>query len=304
MALLKTLREFLSLPGTSLFDKAYSLQFEFDELRRPQPVSEAGLQIVPNISYQDRPDSDPGLQTLDLYAALLGNDGATARAVVMFLHGGGWRASDKSDPLGVHANVCKALAHRGIVAVNVNYRLAPHSKHPAAAHDAAAAFHWVRQNIAEFGGNPKQIFLCGHSAGGQLAALVTLDPSYLSAVSETTADVCGVIGVSGIYNVAHFAGRNWMAEYLMTRPAFSSEESRKSGSPVNHVAAGAPPFLMLNAEVDERLEEEAEELAPLLRAQGGRAETKILSGTNHFTILSRVGNGDDRLIDEITKFVT
>ncbi len=77
---------------------------------------------------------------------------------------------------------------------------------------------------------------------------------------------------------------------------------RAQASPVNHVRAGVPPFLLLNAEEDEKLEEEAEQLSTLLHNHGVSAETSIISGTNHFTILSRVGNGDDTLIDRMADF--
>ncbi len=77
---------------------------------------------------------------------------------------------------------------------------------------------------------------------------------------------------------------------------------RAQASPVYHVRADAPPFLLLNAQEDEKLEEEADELSSLLRSQGVSAETSIISGTNHFTILSLVGNGDDRLIDRMVEF--
>ena len=108
------------------------------------------------------------------------------------------------------------------------------------------------------------------------------------------------MGICGVYNLTHFAGRNWMAEHLMTRAAFGKDHGRRAqASPVSHVRADAPPFLLLNAEEDEKLEEEAEELSSQLRANGVAAETAIISGTNHFTILSLVGNGDDRLIERM-----
>ncbi|MCA1575328.1 MAG: hypothetical protein LC770_12495 [Acidobacteria bacterium] len=95
-----------------------------------------------------------------------------------------------------------------------------------------------------------------------------------------------------------------MAEHLMTSAAFGNDHGlRAQASPVNHVRADAPPFLLLNAQEDEKLEEEADELSSLLRNKGVSAETSIISGTNHFTILSLVGNGDDTLIDRMAEFV-
>ena len=200
--------------------------------------------------------------------------------------------------------MCKALAARGLVVVNVNYRLAPRAKHPDQARDAAYALRWTRENICEYQGDPEKVFLSGHSACGHLAALIALDTTYLSDLGLATGAVKGVVGICGIYNLAHFAGRNWMAERLMTRAAFGNEQSlRAQASPVDHVHADAPPFLLLNAQEDEKLEEEANELSSLLRTTGASAETSIISATNHFTILSLVGNGDDRLIDRMVEFV-
>ena len=301
---LKTSLEFLRLRGSaSLFDRGYTIQFELDGLRRPASVSETGLKIESGMCYHPQPGNNPSWQSLDVYApdTRQSDDGYP---VVLFMHGGGWRASDKNDPLGVHANVCKALAARGVVVVNVNYRLSPAIRHPEHARDAAYAFRWILENIRAYQGDPESVFLSGHSAGGHLAALITLDSKYLNAVSCAVNSIKGVIGICGVYNINHFAGRNWLAEHLMTRAAFGNDETnRAEASPVNHVREGAPRFLLLNAETDERLEEEAEELATLLREKGGHAETAIIPGTNHFTILSLVGNGNDTLVDRMATFV-
>lgn len=301
---LKTSIEFLRLRGSSsLFDRRYTIQFELDGLRRPTPIDSAGLLIKKDICYHRQPGKNRSLQSLDIYAPELESPNGPY-PVILFMHGGGWRASDKNDPLGVHANVCKALAVRGLVALNVNYRLAPRVKHPEPARDAAHALSWTRDNIREYRGNPQNMFLSGHSAGGHLAALIALDANYLADVGLTVAAIKGVIGICGVYNLAHFAKRNWSAEYLMTRAAFGIDPaSRAEASPVNHVRAEAPPFLLLNAQEDEKLEEEADELASLLCNQRVSAETSIISGTNHFTILSLLGNGDDTLIDRMVQFV-
>ncbi|MFN2510397.1 MAG: alpha/beta hydrolase [Pyrinomonadaceae bacterium] len=299
---LKTSIEFLRLRG-SLFERGYTINFELDGLRPPTQLSSAGLLIKKDICYHPKPDKNQSLQSLDVYAP----ESAPVNGlypVILFMHGGGWRASDKNDPLGVHANVCKALAARGLVALNVNYRLAPRVKHPEPARDAAYAVRWTRQNISEYYGNPERLFISGHSAGGHLGALIALNATYLDGIGLSVAAIKGAVGICGVYNLSHFAGRNWMAEHLMTRAAFGKDHGlRAQASPVHHVRAGAPPFLLLNAQEDEKLEEEADELSTLLHNQGVSAETSIISGTNHFTILSLVGNGNDTLIDRMAEFV-
>jgi len=302
--MLNTLIKSLRLRGTSsLFDRGYAIQFELNGLGGPKPVPDAGLQIKKDVCYPPQPERNRLQQSLDVYAPAVGTV-EKSFPVIIFLHGGGWRASDKNDPLGVHANVCKALAQRGLIAVNLNYRLAPRVKHPGPALDVAHALRWVVENIGNNGGDLNRVFLSGHSAGGHLAALITLDPKYLHAVDLSPEMVNGVVGISGIYDLDHFAGRNWMAEHLMTRAAFGRNQAQRGeASPTSHVRSGAPPFLLVNAEDDEKLEEEADQLAALLRATGSKAEAAIIPGTNHFTILSLIGNGDDTLIDRIVDFI-
>ncbi|HEY0386508.1 MAG TPA: alpha/beta hydrolase [Pyrinomonadaceae bacterium] len=332
--LLSTAYKFMRLRGpTSLFDRAYQVQFELGATGRPAPLSTSGLRVGRDVCYHPQPDDKGRQQSLDIYAPVdspvRSDSGAPVlesergAPVFVFMHGGGWRAADKQDALGVHSNVCTALAGRGLLVVNVNYRLSPRVRHPAHALDVAHALRWVREHIRDYGGDDGNIFVGGHSSGGHLAALVTLDKQYLRAVGANDDPdksafgagdhfdksvggdfIRGVVGISGIYNLEHFAGRNRLALRLMTRPAFGARpEEWRAASPLSHVRAGAPPFLMVNAAEDERLEEEAEELALLLRAAGTSAETAIIPGTNHFTILGFIGTPDDTLTERIASFV-
>ncbi len=195
---LKTSIEFLRLRDSfSLFDSGYTIQFELCGLRRPASISSAGLVIKKNICYHLQSGKNRTLQSLDVYAPQATSLNSRY-PVVLFMHGGGWRASDKNDQLGVHANVCKALAARGLVVVNVNYRLAPRVKHPEPARDAAYAFRWCMENISQYQGDPERVFLSGHSAGGHLAALIALDENYLDDVGLAAAMIKGVVGIAGL----------------------------------------------------------------------------------------------------------
>ena len=94
-----------------------------------------------------------------------------AQGAVAFYHGGGWVAGD----LDTHDALCRALANEGgVVVMAVDYRLAPEHPYPAAADDAYAGFQWLKANAAKYNVDPERIAVCGDSAGGNLAAVVSL----------------------------------------------------------------------------------------------------------------------------------
>ena len=90
--------------------------------------------------------------------------------VVFWIHGGGWQAGDKSS---VQIKP-KVFVDKGFVFVSTNYRLLPSVDIETIFRDIAKSIHRVHDHIAEQGGDPKRLFVMGHSAGAQLAALAPL----------------------------------------------------------------------------------------------------------------------------------
>jgi acetyl esterase len=90
---------------------------------------------------------------------------------LVFFHGGGWVIGN----LDSHDVACRQLAHEGeLIVISVDYRLAPEHKFPAAVDDAIAATKWVADNARRFGLNASRLMVGGDSAGGNLAAVVSL----------------------------------------------------------------------------------------------------------------------------------
>lgn len=93
------------------------------------------------------------------------------KAALVFFHGGGWVLGN----LDAYDHLCHALANTGdCVVVSVDYRLAPEHRFPAAAEDCYAATAWTAQHAGELGIDPQRIAVAGDSAGGNLAAVVSL----------------------------------------------------------------------------------------------------------------------------------
>lgn len=93
------------------------------------------------------------------------------RGILVYYHGGGWVVGD----IPSYDKVCRYLASRsGCVLVAVEYRRAPEHRFPAALDDALAAFDWAQANAAALGGHPSHVGVGGDSAGGTMAAVVSL----------------------------------------------------------------------------------------------------------------------------------
>jgi acetyl esterase/lipase len=178
-----------------------------------------------------------------------------------------------------------------------NYRLSPAVRHPEHVKDAARAFDWAYRHCGEYGGDRRQLFVGGHSAGGHLAALLATDPTYLNQVGRAEKEIRGVIGVIGVYRVddfdlkLHLAGpRGAMRLNLAVRPSavvFGDDpKAVRQASPLTHVRPGLPPFLLLTAGWDyPPLGRVAKEFGTALKKNGCQVREKEIPWRTHETVL-------------------
>lgn len=103
-------------------------------------------------------------QKLDIYRPAVSKEPAP---VIVFYYGGNWNSGDRAD----YRFVGEALASRGLVAVLPDYRLYPAVRFPEFLNDSAQAVRWTFDHVADYGGDPRRVFLMGHSAGGYIAAI-------------------------------------------------------------------------------------------------------------------------------------
>ena len=160
---------------------------------RAPDVPKADITVTTDLDYVSTAEYPNKKDRLDVYAP----KNAKGAPVVVSIHGGALREGDKSG----QAFVGQRFAAAGFVTMVINYRLSPSVTHPAHVEDAAHAVAWARSHAAEYGGDPKKLFVIGHSAGAYLAALLTLDPKYLGAYQMSAADLKGVVPVSAFFYV-------------------------------------------------------------------------------------------------------
>ena len=204
--------------------------------RAASSTLQLAYQTESGLSY--RPDSEPDVYArerckLDVYHPV----GASAVPTVIWFHGGGLTGGNRSIP--------SALKGQGITVVAVDYRLSPKAKAPAYIEDAAAAVAWTFKNIARYGGDTNRIFLSGHSAGGYLASLVTLDRRWLAVHSVDPDRLAGLVPFSG-QSITHFAIREERG-LARTRPLIDDL------APVYHVRNDAPPMLLISGDRNHEL---------------------------------------------------
>lgn len=118
-------------------------------------------------------------------------------ATYVWFYGGGLKNGGKDLASEHCAEIARSFAREGIAVAVPDYRLNPRAKYPDYVDDAAAAFAWTVRNIARHGGDPRQVFIGGHSAGGYLALLVGFDESRLRPYGLGLKDVAGIAQVSG-----------------------------------------------------------------------------------------------------------
>ncbi len=217
-------------------------------------------------------DARHGL-SLDVYRPA---GGARNAPVVVFFYGGSWQSGER----GYYRFVGEALAQRGVLVLVPDYRKAPKDVFPAFMQDGATAVAWARAHAAGYGGDPRRVFLMGHSAGAQIAALLATDGRFLAAQGMRPRDLAGVIGLSGPYDFLPLTDPKVM-QALGPSPGWPSTQ------PVNFVDGDEPPFLLLHGDADKTCwPSNSQHLAARLRDRGEPAELVIVPGVGHVGMLN------------------
>ena len=288
-------------PGCGLA-KRIGVGFVYDRAALPEANVRRGLAYVEG-------SADPK-HRLNLFLPLADSVRGGPWPTVVFVHGGNWDSGDRDFTFGgadLYNNVGRFFAARGIGAAVVSYRLLPTVRWEQQIEDVARAVAWAHRNVGAYGGDPRALFVMGHSAGGQLVARVALDPAPLRRQGLSTDVLCGAMPVSGAgydltdvesYRIAEnfdfYASRFGTPETPLTElPPAETFAWQAAASPTTFVRRDAPPFLLLYAGGDyPALRRQAHLLDDALRAAGARSRIVVVPGQSHTRIVPTLSRDD------------
>lgn len=233
-------------------------------------------------------------QKLDIYSPRTHAGGGLP--VVLFFYGGSWDSGQKGDYLFV----AEALTSRGYLVVIADYRLYPEVKFPALMTDPALAVHWVRQHISQYGGNPAQLFLMGHSAGAHLAVMLSVNSAYLHEVGETRASVRGTIGLAGPYDFLPLTSARLQAIFAPADLAWRSQ-------PIHFVDGRNPPLLLMAGLRDRVVwPRNSIRLAEAVSQKGGVVSVRTYPAYDHVDLVAKLARpfrGQSDLLQTIDDWI-
>ncbi len=225
--------------------------------------------------------------------------------IMVWYHGGGWVIGDLESADGPSRHLCVGADS---VVISVDYRLAPETKFPGPAEDCYAATQWAVDNAADINGDPARVAVGGDSAGGNLAAAISLmardrnSPAIsfqllVYPVIERNFDTVSYQDNATGYSLTQDGMRWFWDQYL----ADDSDESNPYAAPAQAGdLSGLPPALVITAEFDP-LRDEGEAYADLLRNAGVPTQCTRYDGMIHgFFAMPTVLDQGRRAVDEAT----
>jgi arylformamidase len=207
-------------------------------------------------------------------------------AVQLFIHGGYWRLMDKSD----FSFLAEGLVEGGTLVAVVNYGLCPTVTMDDIVRHLRAACGWLHRNCINFGGNPNEIHVSGHSAGGHLTAmlLATHWPSFSPGLPPDL--VKSGVAISGLFELEP------MLHLPLNDDLRLDRDSAFRNSPILlSPATDAPLAVVVGGEESEEFHRQSYEFSQRWRERGAQVEYVEIPDLNHFTIIDQMKNPDNSL---------
>lgn len=254
---------------------------------------------ITNVRYSTHTHSDPSLNMLNVYMPKKGSNSP----MIVWVHGGSLSFGDKDNVL----HKAEYFTARGYVFVSLNYRLSPAVHHPANVQDVADALVWLNENARHYSADPDKMFVIGHSAGADLAAMVSIDNRYMAKAGGSMGILDGVVLLDGNgYDLSltmKNAG-NKMKEWY-TDAFGKTKKDWDQASAINFVEADnhMPPFMIAYADDQESSQKQAIALSKKL------SEAKVKNTVFHYekktsnSLNKELGKEGDKPTEDVYRFL-
>lgn len=282
-----------------MFRCVFLLLFTIVQLSSPAALPGPTLR---DVAYAD----DAPAQRLDLYRP----EGTEPRPLMLFIHGGGWRAGSKAR---IPRFLAVAVEEGWLAVVSVEYRFTDVATHPAQVQDCVRAIQFIRHHAKEWNIDASRLGVTGGSAGGHLSLWVALhddaaNPNAEDPVERESSRVSCVVSFAGptdwsllaVIEHKHPAYRQLLG-YAPGTPAAEMEQGRQTSvSPITYASADDPPALLVHGDADNVVPiEHAQRLEASLRDLGADAELFVVKGGKH----NVAGAGHPEAAERATAFI-
>ena len=295
---------------TGIRDTSYNLNNEFQKLLKTYPDIKIAVAPSPGVVKEKKntADCNTAERTLSLDVFYPAKKTKSKRTAILIIHGGGWRTGNKA----MFHTMAQQLAALGYVCFTPEYRLSTEALYPAAVYDIKAAIRWVRKNAEKYNIDTAKIVVSGHSAGGELAAMMGATNN-IDAFEGTGCDlkysshVNAVIDMDGLLAFIHpesgegddskriSAATSWFGFSKTENP-----ELWNQGSPLTHVGNHAPPILFINSNVA-RMHAGREDFINILNQHAIYSEVKTFDAPHSFVLFEPWFTPTIQYIDEFLK---
>lgn len=235
-------------------------------------------------------------QRLDVYSPFTAAP-SSGHPVVVFFYGGAWNRGDRVD----YRFVGEALAARGVLTLVADYRLYPEVRYPDFLWDSAQALAYGLREAARLGGNPRRVFVMGHSAGAYNAAMLALDATRLAATGRSPRELAGWIGLAGPYDFLPVTNAD-------AQPVFFHPNYPEGTQPISYVTKNAPRSFLAAPAEDSVVNPQRNTLglAAVYRSLGVPVQVELYSRVDHMSLIGAMAwplHSLAPVLDDVVAFI-
>jgi arylformamidase len=230
-------------------------------------------------SWLNVPYGDTARQVMDIFPAASG-----LAPVLLYVHGGYWRGGSKED----NCNFVDLFTERGATVAVIEYDLCPQVDVTEIVRQVRSAVLWTYRNIARYGGDPSKLFIAGHSAGGQLAAMALAHDWRSEGVPRDI--IKGAVITSAVHDLEMVMRVSVNDEIRMT------PEIARANSPLRHPPRVSCPILIAVGAAEPRgWQQMSEDYHRFCKEHGSNVEYLVVPGANHYTMSQHLGDAESPL---------